>query len=582
VTAGNDGPNIQDRKIYPDMTHWFSPGLLTKLLWKVVVSDMFGQYADRRLIVAALDTVPPDELVARANLTNVLHKDANGALWIDFAADLGDGFDSTYAIALLLAREILQVDGHALPRGQALIFGGDEVYPTATTDAYRFQLGAPYALAMPDSGDTVEEGIPVFAMPGNHDWYDGLVNFMAFFGREKPWHMGGWRSRQRRSYFALQLTEKWWLWSTDIQLADNMDQPQADYFKLIAERMPHGARIILCSAEPGWLYTHTNAKSFGIMDYAGRIAQRANRDLSVPILLSGDTHHYSRYATADGVQFITSGGAGAFLHPTHQLADEISLDWQRQRLALSLKTDPQTGAATATPACYPSREISKSLLWRNLWYAFTNWDFTILMGAIYALFAVALNLRPHWDAYIITFLIFAGTLLAYTRYQEKLDAPVIYISSLLHGLAHTCAVIILTICFAAYNDTLFLPTDEWWDVWRWLIPLVVEVGIVGGIVGAFLFGLNLLITCRWFNMNTNDAFSALRLNTYRHFLRICIKSENEVIIYPIRLDKIPSRDDWQKNPQAQPDKQDQPVFLPREPLDPHLIEKPIRVVLKAS
>jgi hypothetical protein len=580
VTATGNGPNIQDRKTYPDMTRWFNPVLLTKLLWKVVVSDVFGQYADSRLIVAALDTVPPEELVKRADLTEVLDKDANGALWIDFAADLGDGFDSTYAIALLLARQTLDVDGHALPRGQALIFGGDEVYPAATTDAYRFQLGAPYEFAMPDSGKTVEEGIPVFAMPGNHDWYDGLVNFMAFFGREKPWHMGGWRSRQRRSYFALQLTETWWLWCTDIQLADNMDQPQADYFKIIAERMPHGSRIILCSAEPGWLYTHTKAKSFEIMNYAARIARRADRGLTIPILLSGDTHHYSRYATTDGVQFITSGGAGAFLHPTHQLADEIRLKWQDSEAVLSLKTDPETGAATPAAACYPSRENSRSLLWRNLWFPVTNWDFAILMGGIYGLFAAALRLRPHWDAYIIIFMIFGGTLAAYTRYQAKSDRPIVYISSLLHGLAHACAVIALTGWFDAYNARHFPPTGQWYDVWRWFFPLFLEVGVVGGIVGAFLFGLNLLVTCRWFKMNTNDAFSALRLNTYRNFLRICIKSDKEVVIYPIGLDTIPSRNDWKENPKAEPHKQDQPVFLPREPLDPHLIEQPIRVVVK--
>ena len=151
---------------------------------------------------------------------------------------MGDGFDATYAIASLLAKVKLVIDGVQLPRGSALILGGDEVYPTATAHAYRFQIGAPYAFAHPDHDPHSDDGIPVYATPGNHDWYDGLVMFLAFFCREKSWHIGAWRSRQRRSYFALQLTDYWWLWSTDIQLADDMDQPQADYFKIIAERMP--------------------------------------------------------------------------------------------------------------------------------------------------------------------------------------------------------------------------------------------------------------------------------------------------------------------------------------------------------
>jgi len=51
--------SLEQLKNYPTMTRWFHPGLLLKLLWRVVVSDLFGQYADRRLMVAALDTEVP-------------------------------------------------------------------------------------------------------------------------------------------------------------------------------------------------------------------------------------------------------------------------------------------------------------------------------------------------------------------------------------------------------------------------------------------------------------------------------------------------------------------------------------------
>ena|ERR1700704_3074549 len=47
------------------MVRWFDPVLLLKLLNNVVLSSIFGQYADRRLIIAALDTVPLDEHVKR-------------------------------------------------------------------------------------------------------------------------------------------------------------------------------------------------------------------------------------------------------------------------------------------------------------------------------------------------------------------------------------------------------------------------------------------------------------------------------------------------------------------------------------
>src|ERR1700709_468242 len=109
---------LDELKKYPTMTSWLRPDLLAKLLWRVVVSDLFGQYADRRLIVAALDPVRPEEFVQRARQffpgtpfeneadrpPTLFTPDDEGAVWIDFVADLGDGFDATFAIASLLSQ----------------------------------------------------------------------------------------------------------------------------------------------------------------------------------------------------------------------------------------------------------------------------------------------------------------------------------------------------------------------------------------------------------------------------------------------------------------------------------------------
>jgi hypothetical protein len=127
--SGDKPVSLEVLKTYPRMTSWFRPDLLGKLLWRVIVSDLFGQYADRRLIVAALDAVSKEELLKRArqfypgtpfdNEDNrpptVFEPDADGAVWIDFVADLGDGFDSTFAIASLLAPDQLKVGALTLP-----------------------------------------------------------------------------------------------------------------------------------------------------------------------------------------------------------------------------------------------------------------------------------------------------------------------------------------------------------------------------------------------------------------------------------------------------------------------------------
>jgi hypothetical protein len=49
---------VEYLKFFPTMTGWFKPVLLSKLLLSVIISETFGQYADRRLVHAALDKRP--------------------------------------------------------------------------------------------------------------------------------------------------------------------------------------------------------------------------------------------------------------------------------------------------------------------------------------------------------------------------------------------------------------------------------------------------------------------------------------------------------------------------------------------
>lgn len=561
---------LDELRKYPRMTSWFRPVLLSKLLLKVIISDLFGQYADRRLIVAALDSVKGQELINRTKLNLV--PDADGAVWVDFVADLGDGFDATYAIATLLAKEQLKVDGEQTRRGQVLVMGGDEVYPVASGPNYHQRLLDPYRWALPETNPESDDGIPVYCIPGNHDWYDGLVSFLAIFARRQRLHMGEWRSAQLRSYFALQLTEQWWIWCTDTQLDDEIDQPQRDYFTLIADRMPEGSKIILCGPEPGWLYTESSSSSLEILDYVVSIAMSARRQLSVPILLSGDTHHYSRYyAARTGTHFVTSGGGGAFLHPTHHLEDSVEIRWLNKPTTLSLLTDPEDDfASTSNPACYPTREESRRLLNGDILFWKQNAGFSFLLGVIYWIFAMALVARHHLDAYIIVFLLLAGGMIAYFGYQEGFKRPKVWVAAILHAAAHYGAVVALTFLFEQINTSTFGLEG----LWPWFFALGVEVIPTGLVAGGFVFGIFLLITCRWFNMNHNDAFSAMRLDCFRHFMRLRIKGD-EVTIFPIGLDRIPKRKEWRINTNWTGDAAQEPAYVAENEIEPRLIERPI-------
>ena len=155
-----------------------------------------------------------------------------------------------------LAGTALDGSRHDTRRGDLLIFGGDEVYPTPGRRQYEQRLVHPYATAC---RYTEPPHPQVFAIPGNHDWYDSLVSFTRLFC-SKQW-FGGWQTPQQRSYFALKLPHGWWLLGTDVQLGSDIDQPQVEYFRRAAGGMQAGDRIILCNAEPHWIYAHIYGKS---------------------------------------------------------------------------------------------------------------------------------------------------------------------------------------------------------------------------------------------------------------------------------------------------------------------------------
>ncbi len=243
-------------------------------------------------------------------------------LWLDYVADLGDGWNSTYTVARLLAREELELDCdgemYATERGRILVMGGHQVYPVPKAAEYENRMLGPYRSALPCArGDAPE----LFAIPGTHDWYDGLVNFTSIFCRNR-W-IGGWRTRQRRSYFALKLPNGWWLWGIDIQFGASIDEVQLRYFAdVAADHVQPGDRVVLCMSK--------EVKSGRKQDevHSDRDVAYLEREIVQPsgaqllLYLKSGKHYYSRYEQEDGPRHhIESGGGGAFLHPTQNLPE---------------------------------------------------------------------------------------------------------------------------------------------------------------------------------------------------------------------------------------------------------------------
>ena len=174
---------------------WLSPSQLLTTAIEVLQGTIFARFADKREVMGG---VPGP--VFKLN-------EGDDDVWFDYVADTGDGFSATYATACSVMRgpnveRAKTCDCLDSPRS-LVVLGGDEVYPTASNTAYEDRLDHPFREAFVRSPLSVSDPqgtvTPVMALPGNHDWYDGLAAFRRNFCESwvtagydvRPWRRGG-------------------------------------------------------------------------------------------------------------------------------------------------------------------------------------------------------------------------------------------------------------------------------------------------------------------------------------------------------------------------------------------------------
>jgi len=557
------------------MVGWYDPFQLLRTGKDVLVSALLGTRADYRLL---------ESFDAQQGIFDDCAKEPE--IWIDYVADVGDGWNSTYAIASLLAAPSLAlstVDGksHAMKteRGRILVMGGDEVYPTAGRKGYQERTVGPYACALRESSPPHPA---LFAIPGNHDWYDGLVSFSRLFCQER-W-IGGWKTRQRRSYFAIRLPHRWWLWGVDIQLESDIDQPQLDYFRRVADHdMQEGDRVILATAEPHWVYGNIYGQELqsNLAFLEEKVIARAKA--KVLLMLAGDLHHYRRHEATDGSQkqLITSGGGGAFLHPTFgPSVDQVRVG-RPPGVSYSLKSE------------FPDRRISKRLLSYDLLFPLLNPRFGLLTGLLYLalgrlllvalqgqlVIAAQLTLGGLWRAVVIGLLAALGSpgplllVLAviggFVLFTDTHNKAYRWIAGALHGLAHLVAVVIVSWMAAHSTFKLFGSVEgSLGALWACMASLFLG----GYFAGAVLMGIYLYVSLRFFRRHSNEAFSALHIADYKNFVRLHIDRRGQLTIFPIGVQKVPRA--WGPSDGA-----DGPCLVPAggARIEASLIERPITI-----
>jgi hypothetical protein len=252
------------------------------------------------------------------------------------------------------------------------------------------------------------------------------------------------------------------------------------------------------------------------------------KKVTAHLTLAGDLHHYRRHEHVKdrNQQKIVSGGGGAFLHPTHfNNVDEVTVYDD----VFKLQKETQ----------FPTPSTCFWLTFKNLLFPFINPWFGILTGLLYLLLGWRLT-HVEWDpTYLFTLFIQSTPRLAlilaiwggfyyFTAAYGRTFA--LLWGALVHGSAHIVAALWLA---QRAND--WCDTTNSGSLNNWKVALC-RVGILfigGHIIGSFIMGIYLLISLNLWRHHHNEAFSAIRIKDYKNFLRIRIKPDGNLDIFPI-------------------------------------------------
>ena len=292
------------------------------------------------------------------------------AISVIVMGDTGEGDGSQFALVPGLLKE---------GGGSDFMFIlSDVIYPAGGIDDYEDKFYRPYK----------DYPQPIYAIPGNHDWYDDLTGFMFHFcGRDDPapkvagpgsawkrflrklfWRhapkgdakaiarmqalrsLPSQQAHQPGPYVAIDAGPLV-LVGIDTGITGDIDRDQGEWLR----------RISRASDKPKILLTGKPLRVNGEL-HPGRIEGGGTVDEIVQApghnyvaAIGGDVHNYQRYPVtlADGrtIQYIVSGGGGAFMNETHKIPD--------------IDKSGLEGVSEVAFRCYPLRGDSLSIFSRN-------------------------------------------------------------------------------------------------------------------------------------------------------------------------------------------------------------------------
>ncbi|CAL9353016.1 hypothetical protein SUDANB96_00509 [Streptomyces sp. enrichment culture] len=315
----------------PEKLFWLDP----RTMWGArngVLASLFGDPTGRTRARWAAQRV-----AAGAPADRVIRREEPDRFSFLVIGDTGEGHEPQYAVVPGMLR-VGQDTSFA-------VLASDVVYPAGATDDYGTKFFRPYQ----------DYRAPVYAIPGNHDWYEDLTGFMRVFCDDAPaldpepaprpltrawlrsllWHRPRPADEQRlaaarklRSDAAQQAVQPGPYWAIDAGpirivgidtgLLGTIDAEQGAWLREVS-RDPRPK--VLITGRP----IYVDGEHHPCAIEGGGTVDDIVRDPEHRYVaaIGGDIHNYQRYPVqVDGrtVQYVVAGGGGAFMHATHTIA----------------------------------------------------------------------------------------------------------------------------------------------------------------------------------------------------------------------------------------------------------------------
>lgn len=511
-----------------------------------MLSSTIGEYIDRREVYAALR--PPQHLP----LERLRNYDP---VWVDFVADVGDGYRATKAVADQLAGQLPDIDKEWTERGSVLLFGGDLVYPTPSRKAYKERMQGPYR-------EVLAQDRRVFAIPGNHDWYDGLGQFYSLFCAADM--LDGSRVDQTCSYWSVDLHPRWEAWGLDIGLSETLDPSQKAYFKQRRVEFDVSERrgLILCVSKPFW-----ESDDGGEIEEA--VEEILPTEAEAVVYLSGDKHYLAAWGDRETHQAepaalcVTAGGGGAYLSSTLAVPENVPR--------------PRGGGHLSELLVWPPRSTwARQLRWHVVPKVLRTYSLVAFLGAIIALLGYLIRLaideavtfgviegcpadQPLEPAGVVDVidcvggsgfgrafgLLFGAALISTAWWVALIPVVALLWALARHGGASRLGGALACLVHAGAQAGVVLVASASAMVITAGVPSLPARGLlyamllwlVGGVLSAFVLAVYLLLASV-FKVNLNELASAIWNQNWKNFVRLQLSSEGaEVHLFEIRKTK---------------------------------------------